>query len=162
MEIEVIQNKIHEVRGCKVMLDFDLAELYEIENKRLKASVRRNISRFPEDFMFELNETEFANLRTKFSSSSYGGLRYMPFALTEQGVAMLSSVLKSDKAIEINISIMRTFVAIRQFALNYSELQNKIMEIEGQFPEIYNVLNYLVDKDTNKTDAERTKIGYTK
>jgi hypothetical protein len=144
------------------MLDFDLAELYEIENKRLKASVRRNISRFPEDFMFELNETEFANLRTKFSSSSYGGLRYMPFAFTEQGVAMLSSVLKSDKAIEINISIMRTFVAIRQFALNYSELQNKIMEIEGQFPEIYNVLNYLVDKDTNKTDAERTKIGYTK
>ncbi|MFZ4105087.1 ORF6N domain-containing protein [Flavobacterium sp.] len=162
MEIEVIQNKIHEVRGCKVMLDFDLAELYEIENKRLKASVRRNISRFPEDFMFELNETEFANLRTKFSSSSYGGLRYMPFAFTEQGVAMLSSVLKSDKAIEINISIMRTFVAIRQFALNYSELQNKIMKIEGQFPEIYNVLNYLVDKDTNKTDAERTKIGYTK
>jgi hypothetical protein len=162
MEIEVIQNKIHEVRGCKVMLDFDLAELYEIENKRLKASVRRNLSRFPEDFMFELNETEFANLRTKFSSSSYGGLRYMPFAFTEQGVAMLSSVLKSDKAIEINISIMRTFVAIRQFALNYSELQNKIMEIEGQFPEIYNVLNYLVDKDTNKTNTERTKIGYTK
>ena len=162
MEIEVIQNKIHEVRGCKVMLDFDLAELYEIENKRLKASVRRNISRFPEDFMFELNETEFTNLRTKFSSSSYGGLRYMPFAFTEQGVAMLSSVLKSDKAIDINISIMRTFVAIRQFALNYSELQNKIMEIEGQFPEIYNVLNYLVEKDTNKTDAERTKIGYKK
>lgn len=162
MEIEVIQNKIHEVRGCKVMLDFDLAELYEIENKRLKASVRRNISRFPEDFMFELNETEFTNLRTKFSSSSYGGLRYMPFAFTEQGVAMLSSVLKSDKAIDINISIMRTFVAIRQFALNYSELQNKIMEIEGQFPEIYNVLNYLVEKDTNNTDTERTKIGYKK
>jgi hypothetical protein len=162
MEIEVIQNKIHEVRGCKVMLDFDLAELYEIENKRLKASVRRNISRFPEDFMFELNETEFTNLRTKFSSSSYGGLRYMPFAFTEQGVAMLSSVLKSDKAIEINISIMRTFVAIRQFALNYSELQNKIMEIEGQFPEIYNVLNYLVEKDNNNIDKERTKIGYKK
>lgn len=162
MEIEVIQNKIHEVRGCKVMLDFDLAELYEIENKRLKASVRRNISRFPEDFMFELNQTEFTNLRTKFSSSGYGGLRYMPFAFTEQGVAMLSSVLKSDRAIEINISIMRTFVAIRQFALNYTELQNKIMEIEGQFPEIYNVLNYLVEKDTNNTETERTKIGYKK
>ncbi len=162
MEIEVIQNKIYEVRGCKVMLDFDLAELYEIENKRLKASVRRNISRFPEDFMFELTETEFTNLRTKFSSSSYGGLRYMPFDFTEQGVAMLSSVLKSGKAIEINISIMRTFVAIRQFALNYSELQNKIMEIEGQFPEIYNVLNYLVEKDTNNIDKERTKIGYKK
>lgn len=82
MEIEVIQNKIFEIRGCKVMLDFDLASLYNVENKRLKASVRRNINRFPEDFMFELTEIEFTNLRTKFSSSSYGGLRYMPFYRT--------------------------------------------------------------------------------
>ena len=162
MEIEVIQTKIFEIRGCKVMLDFDLADLYEVENKRLKASVRRNINRFPEDFMFELTEKEFANLRTKFSSSSYGGIRYMPFAFTEQGIAMLSSVLKSDKAIEINISIMRTFVAIRQFALNYTELQKRINEIEGQFPEIYNVLNYLVEKDTNEEVTERNKIGYKK
>ena len=162
MEIEVIQTKIFEIRGCKVMLDFDLADLYEVENKRLKASVRRNINRFPEDFMFELSEKEFANLRTKFSSSSYGGIRYMPFASTEQGIAMLSSVLKSDKAIEINISIMRTFVAIRQFALNYTELQKRINEIEGQFPEIYNVLNYLVEKDTNEEVTERNKIGYKK
>ena len=162
MEIEVIQTKIFEIRGCKVMLDFDLADLYEVENKRLKASVRRNINRFPEDFMFELTEKEFANLRTKFSSSSYGGIRYMPFASTEQGIAMLSSVLKSDKAIEINISIMRTFVAIRQFALNYTELQKRINEIEGQFPEIYNVLNYLVEKDTNEEVTERNKIGYKK
>ena len=96
-------------------------------------------------------------------TSSYGGLRYMPFAFTEQGVAMLSSVLKSDKAIEINISIMRTFVTIRQFALNYTELQNKIMEIEGQLPEIYNVLNYLADKDKITEDTkERTKIGFKK
>jgi hypothetical protein len=95
-------------------------------------------------------------------TSSYGGIRYMPFAFTEQGVAMLSSVLKSDKAIEINISIMRTFVTIRQFALNYTELQNRINEIEGQFPEIYNVLNYLVEKDNNEVIKERTKIGYKK
>ena len=162
MEIEVIQTKIFEIRGCKIMLDFDLADLYDVENKRLKASVRRNINRFPEDFMFELTEKEFANLRTKFSSSSYGGIRYMPFAFTEQGIAMLSSVLKSDKAIEINISIMRTFVAIRQFALNYTELQKRINEIEGQFPEIYNVLNYLVEKDTNEEVTERNKIGYKK
>ena len=100
MNLEIIQNKIYEIRGCKVMPDFDLALLYELENKRLKASVRRNINRFPEDFMFELTQIEFDNLRTKFSSSSYGGLRYMPFAFTEQGVAMLSSVLKSDKAID--------------------------------------------------------------
>lgn len=162
MDIEIIQNKIHEVRGFKVMLDFDLADLYEVENKRLKASVRRNINRFPEDFMFELTEKEFVNLRTKFSSSSYGGIRYMSFAFTEQGIAMLSSVLKSDKAIEINISIMRTFVTIRQFALNYTELQKRISEIEGQFPEIYNVLNYLVEKDTNEVITERIKIGYKK
>lgn len=162
MEIEVIQNKIHEVRGCKVMLDFDLAQLYEIETKVFKQAIKRNLNRFPKDFMFELSQNEFDSLRSQIVTSNRGGTRFMPFAFTEQGVAMLSSVLKSDKAIEINISIMRTFVAIRQFALNYSELQNKIMEIEGQFPEIYNVLNYLVEKDTNNTDKERTKIGYKK
>ena len=86
--------------------------------------------------------------------------KFSPFAFTEQGVAMLSSVLKSNKAIEINISIMRTFVTIRQFALNYTELQHKIMEIEGQLPEIYNVLNYLVDKEETKTETERAKIGF--
>lgn len=102
MEIEVLQNKIFEIRGYKVMLDFDLALLYGIENKRLKASVRRNLNRFPEDFMFELTELEFVNLRTKFSSSNYGGTRYMPFAFTEQGIAMLSSILNSEKAIEVN------------------------------------------------------------
>ncbi len=161
--LEIITQKIHEIRGLKVMLDFDLAVLYEIETKVLKQAVRRNIERFPEDFMFELSKEEFDNLRSQFVTSSYGGLRYMPFAFTEQGVAMLSSVLKSDKAIEINISIMRTFVTIRQFALNYTELQNKIMEIEGQLPEIYNVLNYLADKDKITEDTkERTKIGFKK
>ncbi len=163
MEIEVIQNKIFEMRGCKVMLDFDLALLYNIENKRLKASVRRNINRFPEDFMFELNEMEFTNLRTKFSSSSYGGLRYMPFAFTEQGIAMLSSVLNSEKAIEVNISIIRAFVTFRQFSLTYNELKERIDEIEKQFPDIYKALNYLVDKDTiSKKNEERNKIGYKK
>jgi len=132
------------------------------KQKRIKEAVKRNQNRFPEDFMFELTENEFNSLRSQIVTSNRGGTRFMPLAFTEQGVAMLSSVLKSDKAIGINISIMRTFVAIRQFALNYSELQNKIMEIEGQFPEIYNVLNYLVDKNINITNTERTKIGYTK
>ncbi len=163
MEIEVIQNKIFEIRGCKVMLDFDLALLYNVENKRLKASVRRNISRFPEDFMFELTEMEFTNLRTKFSSSSYGGLRYMPFAFTEQGIAMLSSVLNSEKAIEVNISIIRAFVTFRQFSLTYSELKDRILAIESQFPDIYKALNYLVDKDAiSKNNVERERIGYKK
>ena len=133
MELVVIQNKIFEIRGCKVMLDFDLALLYNVENKRLKASVRRNSNRFPADFMFELTEIEFANLRTKFSSSSYGGLRYMPFAFTEQGIAMLSSVLNSEKAIEVNISIIRAFVTFRQFSLSYSELKDRIAVLESQF-----------------------------
>ena len=165
MEIEVIQNKIFEIRGCKVMLDFDLALLYNVENKRLKASVRRNINRFPEDFMFELTEMEFTNLRTKFSSSSYGGLRYMPFAFTEQGIVMLSSVLNSEKAIEVNISIIRAFVTFRQFSLTYSELKDRILAIESQFPDIYKALNYLVDKDAlskNNVERERERIGYKK
>lgn len=163
MEIEVIQNKIFEIRGCKVMLDFDLALLYNVENKRLKASVRRNMNRFPEDFMFELTEIEFTNLRTKFSSSSYGGLRYMPFAFTEQGIAMLSSVLNSEKAIEVNISIIRAFVTFRQFSLTYSELKDRILAIESQFPDIYKALNYLVDKDAlSKNNVERDRIGYKK
>ena len=163
MELEVIKNKIHEIRGHKVMLDFDLAELYNTETKRIKESVRRNINRFPTDFMFELTENEFQNLRSQFATSNRGGLRYMPFAFTEQGVAMLSSILNSDKAIEINIAIMRTFVTIRQFSLSYSELKTRIEEIENQFPDIYKALNYLVDKDNNpKPTSERNKIGYKK
>lgn len=161
MEIEVIQNKIREIRGFKVMLDYDLASLYEIENRILKQAVKRNISRFPNDFMFILNDNEINQLVSQnvIPSKSYLG-GSSPFAFTEQGVAMLSSVLKSPKAIEINISIIRTFVTIRQFALNYTDLQNRINEIEGQFPEIYNVLNYLVEKDNNEVITERTKIGY--
>ncbi len=163
MELEVIQNKIHEIRGHKVMLDFDLALLYNVENKRLKEAVRRNINRFPEDFMFELTEIEFNSLRTQIASSNRGGIRYMPFAFTEQGIAMLSSVLNSEKAIEINISIIRAFVTIRQFSLTYAELKTRIEEIESQFPDIYKALNYLVDKDKNgSSTAERNKIGFKK
>ena len=163
MELEVIKNKIHEIRGHKVMLDFDLAELYNTETKRIKESVRRNINRFPTDFMFELTENEFQSLRSQFATSNRGGSRYMPFAFTEQGVAMLSSILNSDKAIEINIAIMRTFVTIRQFSLSYAELKTRIEEIEKQFPDIYKALNYLVDKDNNpKPRSERNKIGYKK
>ena len=163
MEIEVIQNKIFEIRGCKAMLDFDLALMYNIENKRLKEAVRRNINRFPKDFMFELTEIEFNSLRTQIASSNRGGLRYMPFAFTEQGIAMLSSVLNSEKAIEVNISIIRAFVTFRQFSLTYSELKDRISAIENQFPDIYKALNYLVDKDAiSKNNEERNKIGYKK
>jgi hypothetical protein len=162
-QLEIITQKIHKIRNQKVMLDYDLAALYEIETRVLKQSVKRNASRFPSDFMFALTENEINDLVSQSvipSKSYFGGS--LPFAFTEQGVAMLSSVLKSDKAIEINISIMRTFVTIRQFALNYTELQNKINEIEGQLPEIYNVLNYLVEKDATKNETKRTKIGFKK
>ena len=147
------------------MLDFDLAYLYEVENKRLKASVRRNLNRFPEDFMFELSEFEFNSLRTIISSLKNSGRgqhpKFLPYAFTEQGIAMLSSILNSEKAIEINISIIRPFVTFRQFTLTYNELKTKIEEIENQFPEIYNTLNYLVEKDNiNVANDERTKIGY--
>ena len=135
MEIEVIQNKIFEIRGYKVMLDFDLAELYQTETKVLKQAVRRNLNRFPSDFMFELTKIELNSLRSQIVTLKNGRgqhSKYMPFAFTEQGVAMLSSVLNNDKAIDINIAIMRTFVTIRQFTLSYSELKNRIEEIENQ------------------------------
>lgn len=162
MELELIKSKIFEIRGQKVMFDFDLAELYQTETKILKQAVRRNINRFPDDFMFELNEIEFGSMRSQFVTSKRGGLRYMPFVFTEQGVAMLSSVLNSDKAIEINISIIRAFVTIRQFTLTYNELKDQILEIEKQFPDIYKALNYLVDKDNSNTASARNKIGYKK
>ena len=166
MEIEVIQNKIFEIRGCKVMLDFDLALMYNIENKRFKEAVRRNSNRFPEDFMFELTKIEYHSLRTQFASLKNGRgqhLKYMPFAFTEQGIAMLSSVLNSEKAIEVNISIIRAFVTFRQFSLTYSELKDRILAIESQFPDIYKALNYLVDKDAlSKNNVERERIGYKK
>ena len=128
MELQVIQNKIYEIRGQKVMLDFDLAELYGSETKRLKEAVRRNLKRFPCDFMFELTKEEFESLRSQIASSNKrGGTRYMPFAFTEQGVAMLSSVLNSEAAIEINISIMRAFVTVRQYL---SSVNNTTKEIE--------------------------------
>ncbi len=144
------------------MLDFDLALLYSVENRVLKQAVRRNISRFPEDFMFILSDAELNQLvsQSVIPSKSYFGGAF-PFAFTEQGIAMLSSVLNSEKAIEINISIIRAFVTIRQFSLTYAELKTRIEEIENQFPDIYKALNYLVDKDKNQK-TERTKIGYKK
>lgn len=166
MELEVIQNKIFEIRGCKVMLDFDLALLYNVETRVLKQAVRRNKNRFPSDFMFELTEIELNSLRSQIVTLKNGRgqhSKYLPFAFTEQGIAMLSSVLNSEKAIEINISIIRAFVMMRQFTLSYSELKTRIEEIENQFPDIYKALNYLVDKDKlGNNSKERTKIGYKK
>jgi hypothetical protein len=164
MNLEIIENRIIELRGQKVMLDFHLADLYEIETRVLKQAVRRNLNRFPSDFMFELSDNEIDSLVSQFvipSKSKLGGA--VPFAFTEQGVAMLSSVINSEKAIAINIAVMRTFVSLRQFALNYKDLNDKITEIEKQFPDIYKILNFLMEKDkTLSSTKERTKIGFKK
>ena len=131
--LEIIHNKIHQIRIQKVMLDFDLAQLYEIATKRLKEAVRRNIGRFPEDFMFELSKEEYENLRSQIASLSYESTRYMPFAFTEKGVAMLSNVLNNKKAIEINIAIMRTFVVLHNSILSLEEISKRMTEVEKNF-----------------------------
>lgn len=130
---ELVMNKIYLIRNQKVMLDRDLAELYQVDTKRLKESVRRNIERFPEDFMFEMTESEFQNWRSQFVTSNFSdkmGLRYLPFCFTEQGVAMLSSVLNSKKAIEVNIQIIRIFTKIRQMLVDNTELRLEIEKIK--------------------------------
>ena len=160
-----IQHKIFEIRGQKVMLDFDLAHLYEIETKVLKQSIRRNLNRFPSDFMFELTPDEFTSLRSQIVTSSWGGTRYLPFAFTEHGVTMLASILNSDKAININIQIVRAFIALRNWALNYKELADKIAQLENdndkKFADIYEALNYLIsEKEIETNQNERKKIGF--
>lgn len=126
-DLIIIENKIYEIRGYKVMLDFDLAEMYEVETRVLNQSVRRNIERFPEDFMFQLTNEEANLLKVRLTSqiviSKKGGTRYVPFAFTEQGVAMLSGILRSSKAIEVNINIMRAFVRMRQYLLSHAPKQ---------------------------------------
>ena len=164
MELQIIQNKIFEIRGMRVMLDFDLAEMYETETKRLKEAVRRNPNRFPPDFMFELIPEEWQILRSQIASSSWGCARYLPFAFTEQGVAMLASILNSPKAIEINISIVRAFIALRQYALGYAELNQKLenfmIETNMQFNDIYQALTEMAElKESGKS---RNPNGYLK
>lgn len=163
MEIQVIQNKIYDVRGQRVMLDFDLAQMYEVETKVLKQAVRRNASRFPQDFMFELTQEEMSILRSQFVTSISSSTRYATFAFTEQGVAMLASVIKSAKAIEVNIQIVRAFVFLRQSALTYRDLADRLAELEGQFSDVSQAINYLLQKDEDEiVQGERTRIGYKK
>ena len=132
-DITVIQNKIYEIRGLRVMLDFDLAALYQVETKRLKEAVRRNIERFEGDeFMFELTEKEYADLRSQIATSSWGGRRYQPFSFTELGVAMLSSVLRSNTAILVNRAIMKAFVAMRNYIATTTTLTAELSEIRAK------------------------------
>ena len=131
-ELILVQNLIHEFRGEKVMLDFDLARLYQVETKVLNQAVRRNIKRFPEDFMFQLDNKEFANLKSQIVTSSWGGRRTPPLAFTEEGIAMLSSVLHSDVAIAANISILRAFVKVREYLLMVSTVSAEVKELRAK------------------------------
>ncbi|MBC8004387.1 MAG: ORF6N domain-containing protein [Verrucomicrobia bacterium] len=166
MQIEKIQTKIYEIRGQKIMLDFDLAELYEVETKNLNLAVKRNINRFPPDFMFQLTDPEWKSLRLQIETSKgRGGTRYLPYAFSEQGLAMLSGILNSDKAIAVNIAIMRAFVFMRQYALTHKDLTEKLLELENrydkQFKDVYDAINFLLQKDSQETEQQKRKrIGY--
>jgi len=183
MEIQIIQNKIYEIRGQRVMLDYDLAEMYGIETKVLNQAVKRNINRFPSDFMFQLTNQEVNNLRSQIVTSSWGGYRYLPFAFTEHGVTMLASVLRSPVAIEINIQIVRAFIVLRQFALNNQHLIQELEDIKKQikilqddveslsqdhntyedhFDEIYVALTELAKTNPQKEKTSLPKVGYLK
>lgn len=162
---EVVMNKIYVIREQKVMLDRDLAELYEVTTGNLNKAVQRNIKRFPEDFMFQLNEEEFRNLIFQNGTSSWGGTRKLPYAFTEQGVAMLSGILNSDRAIAVNIQIMRIFTRIRQMLTDNTELRLEIEKIknklENQGKNMEVVFQYLDELLEKKEDHKpRKPIGY--
>jgi len=166
MKLQEIKNSIYVIRGQSVMLDFDLAKLYEVETRVLKQAVRRNSERFPEDFMFVLTKDEMELMVSQNvipSIQNFGGAK--PFAFTEQGVAMLSSVLRSKKAIQINISLMRAFIELRQFALTHKELASKLVDLESkynkQFKDVFEALNYLLKNDKKELKQKQRKpIGY--
>ena len=183
-QLQLIQSKIYELRGQKVMLDFDLAELYQVETRRLNEAVKRNIKRFPDDFMFQLTVDEWKILKSQFATSSWGGTRKLPYAFTEQGLAMLSGVLNSEIAIQVNINIMWAFVAVRQLIAaplvdKTAELRQEMKELKEYIEEVFADYNDIND-DTriqleliNQTLAElqaekriqnkpRPKIGFVK
>lgn len=185
IELVIIQSKIYEIRGQKVMIDKDLADLYQVEVKRLNEAVKRNIKRFPSDFMFQITKEEWQDLKSQYATSSWGGSRKLPFAFTEQGLAMLSGILNSDIAIQVNINIMRAFVAVRQLIYSVSptdrisKLEQEMQDIKTYIEEVFTDYND-INEDTrtqleliNQTLAElqtqrklsdkpRNPIGFTK
>lgn len=158
---ELIRSKIHTIRGQQVMLDSDLATLYEVGTKVLNLAVKRNMQRFPPEFMFQLTEEEWKSLRFQIETSSRGGRRYLPHVFTEQGVAMLSGVLHSDRAIAVNIAIMKTFVLVREFALDYREFSERLRQVEDQYNDIYEAIRYLLEKEQQQAEqVNRRRIGF--
>jgi len=159
--VEVIERKIYLIRGHKVMLDEDLAELYNVATRVLVQAVKRNIDRFPDDFMFQLNDQEVRVLRSQIVTSRWGGRRYAPFVFTEQGVAMLSSVLRSDRAVEVNIQIMRTFVKLREMIASHKDLAERLDELEkkydAQFRVVFEAIRQLMIQPEPK---KKRRIGF--
>lgn len=165
--MNTLQSKIREIRNQKVMLDFDLAALYEIETRILNQSVKRNSKRFPLDFMFQLTEKEWQSISSQIvtTSTSKRPKNAFPYAFTEQGVAMLSGVLNSDIAINVNIAIMRTFALVRRSLVQNNEFNRKLEELESkydkQFGDVYEALNFLIKKDViDETQKNRKQIGF--
>ena len=161
---EVIEKKIYLIRGHKVMLDRELAKLYGVTTFNLNKAVKRNLDRFPEDFMFQLNKNEAQNLIFQFGISRWGGVRKLPYAFTEQGVAMLSSVLRSKRAIHVNIAIMRTFVKLKQILSTHKELIHKLDELERKIEKhdvaIQSIFEALRQLMASPPESPRRRIGF--
>jgi ORF6N domain len=159
-----LPSKVLEIRGHRVLLSPQLALLYEVEPRVLMQQVQRNIERFPADFMFQLNAEEFDNLKSQFVTSSWGGIRKLPFAFTEQGVAMLSSVLRSERAVAVNIEIMRTFVKLRGMLAEHSDLKRKLTTLEKKYDEnfkvVFQAIAQLMDEPGSGAYGNR-RIGFT-
>jgi hypothetical protein len=160
---EFITSKIFLIRDKRVMLDEDLAELYDVETKRLNEQIKRNIARFPEDFMFQLSQKEFDDLKSQIATSSWGGRRKLPYAFTEQGVAMLSGVLHSRRAISVNIHIMRVFTRMREMLASHEEIERKDIEQDDKIMMILEYIKRLEKTRQDKMDFnDRPRIGYKK
>ena len=157
---EIIEQKIYLIRGKKIMLDSDLANLYGVETKNLKRAVKRNIERFPDDFMFELNKEEMEILRCQIGTSSYGGRRYFPYAFTEQGVAMLSSVLNSRKSIQVNIQIIRTFYKLREMIVSNKVLNKRIDDLERKYDKRFRVIFENIKLMIKEDNVPKREIGF--
>lgn len=159
---ETVAGRILIIRNAKVLLDSDLAELYGVETKRLLEAVKRNMDRFPEDFMFQLNQEEFDILRTQFATSKQkGGRRYLPYVFTEQGVAMLSSVLRSKRAVQVNIAIMRAFVKLRQLLNSHQELAEKLNAMEQKYDEQFRIVFDAIRELMSPPETKKKRpIGY--
>ena len=167
MHLQQIESKIHEIRRQKVMLDYDLAELYEVQTRALNQAVKRNIDIFPDDFMFQLSEKEWEQMSSQIVMTSLNKRpkTALPYAFTEHGVTMLANVLKSKKARLTSIAIVRAFITLKKFISNYNEIAETLKELENkynqQFKDVYEAINYLLNKDKQETaQKERKKIGY--